>query len=171
MEKEQKAQTLLQLFNAGLEKWTALENVSRPEEASVRSAIETFERCSELVEKNSLFSSNETLDDITSASLTYLTIPFYLSELYQKIPLNAPTERRPLLAMSRRLLEQYLGACVKFEILSKPDIASYEREVDPDPGTLRNEKIARIKQAKAIDEHIKKNIQTKIAKSLIDDDE
>lgn len=163
-------QTLFELFNDALEQWTEIESKARVEENKVRQCISLFERANLLVQKNSLFSSNETLEDITTSSLTYLTIPYYLSELYQKLPL-AVIDRLPVLNTSRVYLEQFLQSCVKFEILSKADIAAFEREVDPDAGTLRTEKIARINQIKATNEIIQKNMKEKIERGAIDDDE
>jgi len=170
-QKPQQTQSLLELFHDALELWTDIESKAKPEESKVRSCIALFERANLLVQKNSLFSANETLEDITTSSLTYLTIPYYVSELYQKLPLLTPLERVPVLNTSHLYLEQFLQLCVKYEILSKADIAAFEREVDPDAGTLRNEKIARIKQIKATDELIKKNMKEKIERGSIDDDE
>jgi immunoglobulin-binding protein 1 len=163
-------QTLLEIFNDALDLWAQIEKIGRPEENKVRQCISLLDRATGLVEKNSLFSSNETLEDFTTSSLSYLTIPYYLSELYQKLPVQA-VERLPLLNKSRQYLEKFLLNCVKFEILSKSEIAAYEREVDPDAGTLRNEKIARIKQIKAIDEKINQHMKEKIERGNIDDDE
>jgi len=167
---QQQNQSLLELFHDALEKWTEIENKAKAEESKVRSCISLFERANSLVQKNSLFSANETLEDIPTSSLTYLTIPYYVSELYQKLPF-ASAERLPALNTSRVYLEQFLQLCVKYEILSKADIAAFEREVDPDAGTLRNEKIARIRQIKATDELIQKNMKEKIERGSIDDEE
>jgi len=93
-----------------------------------------------------------------------LTIPYYLSELYQKLPLQTPSERGPLIANSRKLAELYLNTCIKYEILSKEHITAYEREAEPDAGTLRNEKIARIKQIKSLNESLQKKMKEKIAR-------
>jgi immunoglobulin-binding protein 1 len=171
MESQKPQQTLLELFHEALDQWTDIENKARVEESKVRSCISLFEKANLLVQKNSLFSANETLEDITTSSLTYLTIPYYVSELYQKLPLGSPLERVPVLNTSHQYLEQFLQLCIKYEILSKDDIAAFEREVDPDAGTLRTEKIARIRQIKATDELIKKNMKEKIEKGSIDDDE
>jgi immunoglobulin-binding protein 1 len=171
METQKPQQTLLELFNDALDQWTEIESKACcVEESKVRNCISLFERANLLVQKNSLFSSNETLEDITTSSLTYLTIPYYLSELYQKLPFGQ-TDRLPVLNTSRQHLEQFLQLCVKYEILSKADIAAIEREVDPDAGTMRNEKIARIRQIKATDELIKKNMKEKIERNSIDDEE
>jgi len=150
--------TLLELFNDGLEKWTEFEKAGRVEENKVMAAIEVFHKASQLVDKNSLFSANETLEDIMTSSLNYLTIPYYLSELYQKLPRHSPAERCPILARSKEFLERYLSICVNYKILSTEDISVYEREADPDAGTLRNEKIARLRQLKSIDEKKSKKI-------------
>ncbi|KAJ5098435.1 hypothetical protein N7532_005436 [Penicillium argentinense] len=67
----------------------------------VNAAIAKFQECQRQVSIVSLFSSNESLDDVSTGDIQYMTLEYHLAELIQR----ATTSDRE--AVLRRALEQY----------------------------------------------------------------
>ena len=133
-----------------LETWGSTSEVYQE---NLRSAINTFEECRRLADQISLFSPNETEDDISSGDLLYLSIDYYLGELISK---NTQSERRLLLRGAQDAYERFLGRLDTYNLLSKPDRKLYERYLDNrdrftllpsiDASVRRDTKISRFKQ-------------------------
>ncbi|KAH0772413.1 hypothetical protein KY290_009550 [Solanum tuberosum] len=51
----------------------------------VKKGCELLRQCEEMISKLGLFSLNETIDDIITANLKYILVPYYLAELTEKI--------------------------------------------------------------------------------------
>jgi len=166
---------LFEVFTQGQVLWEEIEAFSGPRnddfQKKVIDAIQSFKQTLVLIEKNSLFSSNELLDDIPTSSLKYLSVHYYLGELLQKRNLPTP-QRLPLIREAKACIDVFLSRVVALKILSKEEIKIYQREGEPDPETRRNEKIARYKAQKAIKERISAILKEKLQKGLsIDDDD
>ncbi|MCJ1230735.1 hypothetical protein MMC12_007409 [Toensbergia leucococca] len=120
---------------------------------NLRAAIATFEDCRRLADRLSLFSPNETEDDISSADLRYLLIDYYLAELTIK---DTVSERKSVLRRAQEAYERYLGLLDRYGMLSKSDRRLHERYLDRrdefslmssnEPSARRDTKIARFKQ-------------------------
>ena len=133
-----------------LENW---ETTSQIYQDNLRAAISSFEECRRLADRVSLFSPNETQDDISSSDLQYLSIDYHLGEL---IPKNTSSTRKTTLQHAREAYERYLGLLDTYSMLSKSDRKLYERYQDnreafsllasSDLSARRDTKIARYKQ-------------------------
>ena len=145
-------------FTKSLEK---LESNSQSYQDKLRSAITTFERCQEVADQISLFSPNETVDDISSTDLRYLTIDFWLGTLCAR---QQSSERKSALQQSQSAYDRYLGRLDDYELLSKDDKKRYERFQEDratfsllgtgDATQRRNAKIARYKQEKQLKQQL-----------------
>jgi hypothetical protein len=121
----------------------------------LRTAIATFEECRQLADSVSMFSPNETLDDLSSQNLQFLSIDYYLGELVLK---NITPDRRRVLRSSQEALERYLNLLDDYSMLSASDKRLYERYTNnrdsfsllssSDASIRRDVKIARFKQEK-----------------------
>ena len=130
-----------------------LETTSQIYQDKLRDAISSFEECRSLADQVSLFSPNETEDDISSGDLQYLSIDYHLGELIQK---NTSSARKTTLQRAREAYERYLGLLDTYGMISKSDRKLYERYQDnreafsllasSDLSARRDTKIARYKQ-------------------------
>ena len=137
-----------------LEDW---ETTSQTHQDNLRAAISKFEECRDLVDQASMFSPNETEDDIASGDLQYLSVNYYLGDLIPKV---TGTDRKSLLRRSQEAYERYLGLLETYGLLSTEDEKLLERYRDSrdgfqllpnaDPTLRRNAKMARFRQEKEL---------------------
>ncbi|KAM7206852.1 TAP42-like protein [Naviculisporaceae sp. PSN 640] len=128
---------------------------------TVSSAVQGYKDCLRFIDNLSIFSPNETLEDIATTDLPYLLINFYLAELIQKLPLSSPTpsDRQTILTSARESYERYLHIIDSYELLLPPYkklLESYHESPttfstvssSSDPGARRNAKMANFKAEK-----------------------
>lgn len=133
----------------------SLESTSQIYQENLQSAISTLEECRKLADKVSLFSPNESADDISSGDLQYLSIDYILGDL---VPRTRATDRKPLLRASQEAYERYLILLDTYDLLAKNDKKLYERYQgnrdsfsllpSSDMSIRRETKIARFQQEK-----------------------
>ncbi|KAL7269243.1 Type 2A phosphatase-associated protein 42 [Rhizina undulata] len=130
--------------------------VSSEFQDKVQNSLAAYRKCKDLVERLSLFSLNETIEDVSSSELRYLLIDFYIAELGQK---DTALPRKTVLERSRSDYKRFLILCEAYELLSASDKATLEHLLDPssspvtlpsDPAMRRNAIIARYKQEKEL---------------------
>lgn len=101
-----------------------------------------------------LFSPNEELDDISTADLKYLLVPFLLAEV------TAATQdfERRLDALRQALVywRAFAHDCERLSVAHADDVRSIDRNPEEalDPMSKRTEKIERYKRAKELDEQV-----------------
>ncbi|XP_073006868.1 PP2A regulatory subunit TAP46 [Typha latifolia] len=119
---------------------------SSADEETLRKGIEALRRCDEMVSKLGLFSSNETKDEVSTANLKYLLVPFYLGELTEKV---AQEDRISILKSSQDQLKEFISICEALELIPEEELEiSGQRGADTF-ATRRAKKIARFKRQKA----------------------
>jgi len=159
------AGTLLEQYCRGVELFEESEKVSGPDSKEiVMSSVRYFQSCAVLIIQNGLFSSNEELTDFSSNSLKYLSISYYLGELYRRMPSNVPPERLNSLKQSKSYKEKFINTCIKLGILSKEDIKAYQNDTTANPQTKREEKIRRFRREKEINQQLNNLLQEKLKK-------
>ena len=131
--------------------------ISSSYQENLASAITAYESSLRLVSELSLFSPNETLEDLSSTSLPYLLINFRLGQLVEKI---TGGERKDVILRARGRYERFLKVLDGYDILSSGDAKMLERYLeDPerfstasttDATARRNTKIARFKEEKEL---------------------
>lgn len=129
--------------------------VSETYQENLASAIVSFEECLKVANEVSLFSPNETLEDINSGDLEYMLINFRLAQLIERITRG---ERRQNLLAARNRYERFLKLLDSYDMLSKSDAKLLEQYFDgpdkfstastSDAAARRNTKIARFKEEK-----------------------
>lgn len=141
-------------FLAGQELFSAIEDSSlsssdQKYQEMVKTAIQHLLTVSTLIDKLSLFSANETLEDINTKDLKYLLVDYYLGELLLK---RAGDQRLNIVMSAQNRFNIFLANCLTHQILGKAEKESYERVENPpkDPNDLRKEKIERHKKTKEL---------------------
>ncbi|KAI1825944.1 TAP42-like family protein [Xylaria intraflava] len=136
------------------------ETTSPSYQADITAALQSYEECVQIIDKISLLSTNESLEDIATSDLPYLLVFYRIAELLQKVSTNSPIERRRILISAREAYEKFLHILDSYSILSAQDsklFASYNEEPNAfstistsDPNARRNAKIANFKAEKQL---------------------
>ncbi|KAI9877075.1 MAG: Immunoglobulin (CD79A) binding protein 1 [Pleopsidium flavum] len=149
------------LFDSGNRQRKQLESSydanSSTYQENLRAAISTFEECRRLADEISLFSQNESLEDISSGDLQYLLISYYLAELILR---NNNSDRKPVLNQAQTFYENYLNLLDTYGVLSTSNRKLYESYLDnrkafstastTDVAARRESKIKRFRQEKEL---------------------
>ncbi|TVY25860.1 Uncharacterized protein LHYA1_G005656 [Lachnellula hyalina] len=128
---------------------------------NLAAAIKSYDDCLKLTDRLSLFSPNETLEDVTSGDLQYLQINYRLAELILRV---SSTDRKGTIQTARDAYERYLSLLDHYEILTPADKklyntyteapASFSTISTADPNARRNAKISNFKQEKELKKKI-----------------
>ncbi|GAB7362237.1 hypothetical protein MBLNU230_g2262t1 [Neophaeotheca triangularis] len=127
-------------------------------------AINLYTQCLELADRLSLFSPNESLEDISTSDLQFLVLDYHLAELILRITTtrNATASRKNNLRRASQNYESYLKRLDTYDILSRSDrglLESYQESPatfttttasSADAAARRDKKIARFKEEKAL---------------------
>jgi len=153
------------LFADAEEKRLALEGTYQTNTPSyhedLSSAVQTYNDCLEQIGRISLFSPNETAEDISTSDVPYLLVNYHLAELIQKLPSSTLPARRALLSSARDAYERYLHLLDNYSLLSEPNNKLLERYTDSpaafstisagaDGAARRDAKIANLKLEKEL---------------------
>ncbi|PBP21905.1 type 2A phosphatase-associated protein 42 [Diplocarpon rosae] len=124
---------------------------------NVAAAIATYDDCLKLADRLSLFSPNETLEDLTSGDLQYLLINYRLADLFLRV---SGGDRKATLQKARDAYERYLSLLDQYEILTEPQKKLYTIYTEypttfstinsSDPNARRGAKIANFKLEKEL---------------------
>uniref|UniRef100_A0A0E0F9D5 PP2A regulatory subunit TAP46 n=1 Tax=Oryza meridionalis TaxID=40149 RepID=A0A0E0F9D5_9ORYZ len=124
----------------------SLASSSSLDQEGIRKGVDLLRRCDEMVSKLGLFSSNETKDDVSTANLKYLLVPYFLGEMTEKV---AQKDRIPVLKVSQDHLKEFISICEALELISEDEL-ELSRQKQPDTmANRRAQKVARFKRQKA----------------------
>ncbi|XP_060174188.1 PP2A regulatory subunit TAP46-like isoform X4 [Lycium barbarum] len=112
----------------------------------VRKGCELLRQCEEMVSKLGLFSLNETKDDISTANLKYILVPYYLAELAEKI---AEDDRIKVLKTSQAKLKEFISFCETMELVPEEEMETSKQGGADTALDRRAKKIARFKRQRA----------------------
>lgn len=128
-------------------------------QATLTSAIAAFKESAETIDRVSLFSPNESLEDIASNELQYLVVYYYLADLTLRRTAEL-SARKDILIQGRAYYDRFLKLLDSYDILSKSEVALYERYTESrddfsvvatsDMVARRAEKIAKLKEEKEL---------------------
>ncbi|KAF2803073.1 type 2A phosphatase-associated protein 42 [Mytilinidion resinicola] len=124
---------------------------------NLTAAIATYEECLRVADQVSLYSPNETLDDISSGDLQYMPLNYHLAELILKI---TGGDRKAYIKRAQICYEKFLKLLDSYDMLSKSDARLLERYLDArdefstasttDAAARREMKISRFKEEKEL---------------------
>ncbi len=119
--------TLSETFDAATAKWHAVDTGEDVTQATVKACIGEFQACAKIIRTNAVFSSNETLRDLSTRRLSYLLVPLRLAELQDRIRVDlsgGPGPRLGLLERADGYLGEFLQRCTAHQL---PDDVDKER--------------------------------------------
>ncbi|KAI5301814.1 hypothetical protein KEM56_001335 [Ascosphaera pollenicola] len=155
---------------------TAADSTSETYKDQLRNAINKLEECQNRIAQVSLFSSNESLEDINTSDLPYLTVDYHLAELLQR---SYGEDRLKSLRSISSVYDSFLERLDNYGLLSAGDKKLYEQYVEhpqtftlapaSNPAARRETKISRFTEEKKLKETLK--YYRKNSKSLQADDE
>ncbi|KAJ5893548.1 hypothetical protein N7495_005239 [Penicillium taxi] len=157
----EQSQTLRSLFTSAIEKKSSLESRGDTNSDAYRNdvnqTIEKFQECQRQIGILSLFSSNESLDDVSSGDLKYMTLEYFLAELIQRSP---SSDREALLRRALEQYEKFLTRVDEYGLLPKGDKSLFDGYVaNPSAFTLapvndaaarRDTKVRRFREEKEL---------------------
>ncbi|KAF1943057.1 type 2A phosphatase-associated protein 42 [Clathrospora elynae] len=127
---------------------------------NLRTTIATYEECLDISEQVSLFSPNETLEDISSSDLQYMAINYHLAESVQKIFSTDVATRKQNLLRARGHYERFMKLLDAYDVLSKADAKLFETYTEDknnfstastrDAAARRDAKITRFREEKEL---------------------
>ncbi|GMJ13605.1 2A phosphatase associated protein of 46 kD [Hibiscus trionum] len=112
----------------------------------VKKGCEVLGKCEDMINKLGLFSSNETKDDISTANLKYLLVPFYLAELTEKL---ARDQRIQILKISQAKLKEFISFCEAMELVPREELEGSSQGASNSFADRRALKIARFRRQRA----------------------
>lgn len=137
-----------------------------------------FEQATVIVNQVSMFSPNEQIDEVSTESLPFMLLPYFLGKLTTKVHKPNSTE---MLELGEIYFNDHLQRCQEYELCDAP-----KKRTDQDNKTdavqqkneqrelieaayNRNDKIAQYRKMKEIDEYMKK-MQTAVKSKTADEE-
>ncbi|KAK3943842.1 TAP42-like protein [Diplogelasinospora grovesii] len=114
---------------------TSYDTTSSSYTDSVSQAIKDYQSCLDQISRLSLFSPNESVEDISTSNLPYLLVNFHLAELIQRLPSSSPQGRKQTLTSAREAYERYLHQLDSYSLL-KPVYKKLLEEYTDSPTTF-----------------------------------
>ncbi|XP_051189171.1 PP2A regulatory subunit TAP46 [Lolium perenne] len=124
----------------------ALASSSSLDQEGIRRGVDLLRRCDDMVSNLGLFSSNETKDDVSTANLKYLLVPYYLGEMTEQVEQE---DRIPVLKAAQDHLKEFISTCEALELVPENEL-ELSRQGRPETAANRREqKVARFRRQKA----------------------
>nr|GAT54622.1 serine/threonine protein phosphatase PP2A-associated protein [Mycena chlorophos] len=116
----------------------------------VRSSLADLTALSARIVGLSLFSPNETLEDISTRDLIYLAVPFALAEVQGRVRVSEPAEDIANVRQSQRHLNKCVSSLEDYEIVSETErkLHAQDPAAIKDPASRRELKIKQFQQEK-----------------------
>ncbi|KAL8401673.1 hypothetical protein RB596_008463 [Gaeumannomyces avenae] len=127
--------------------------------ARLDAAVEAYRQALALIGRASVFSPNETLEDVRTDYLPYMLVEHHLANLAQKVPTEGPAARRAVLKESRARHERFLHLLDSYGALAAPQqrlLRDYDESpasfstLPADPARRRDAKIAAFRREKEL---------------------
>ncbi|KAI5289559.1 hypothetical protein KEM54_003663 [Ascosphaera aggregata] len=159
---EEQSQTLRSLFQSALSLKEELSSATADGTSDayrdrLRDAISKLEECQRRIAQLSLFSSNESVEDITTNDLPFLTVEYHLAELLQR---SYGEDRLKSLRRTLEIYEAFLSRLDDYDLLSTSNQQLYAQYVEKpqffslapssNPAVRRETKIARFREEKQL---------------------
>ncbi|KAG9123401.1 hypothetical protein FRC07_014989 [Ceratobasidium sp. 392] len=99
-----------------------------------------------------LFSKNETLEDVSTRQLVYMSVPYATAELLQSLPSTEPTQRKDTLIQAESEMQKFISYIVDYEIVDETTTQSIKRSAQllNNPAQRREVKIQQYQAEKQL---------------------
>mmetsp|Transcript_17294 Transcript_17294/g.25551 ORF Transcript_17294/g.25551 Transcript_17294/m.25551 type:complete len:358 (-) Transcript_17294:1554-2627(-) len=91
--------------------------LDRFRKAITEASVDQWQDLQRIIDSLALFSSNESLDDLTTKSIPLLSIDYHLAIAYFNLPTESPSERRSNILQGVDYLANFLQRMEEYEIL------------------------------------------------------
>lgn len=173
-------QSLQTIFSKGWEGFEELEETSLPFNSAeyqrkVKATMKKFEEATTVVNQIGLFSPNELIDEVSTDSLQYLMLPFYLGKISLKLQHES---RGEVLQIAEVYFKDFLQRCQEYELCDehkKNTVGAAEGSNTDELAQLmraahaRNDKLAQFRKKKELDEFVKK-MKLAVRNKSVDDE-
>ncbi|KAJ2929982.1 hypothetical protein H1R20_g7097, partial [Candolleomyces eurysporus] len=107
----------------------------------------------------SLFSPNETVEDISTKDLIYLSLPYALSEAQSRVQADSRSARLESLDQTQRYMKSFVSLLENYNIVPAPERELFEKQASSirDPAKKRELKINQFKKEKDLKNRIQAN--------------
>ncbi|KAG9127214.1 hypothetical protein FRC07_000175 [Ceratobasidium sp. 392] len=107
-----------------------------------------------------LFSKNETLEDISTRQLVYLSVPYATAELLQSLPSTELNLRKDTLVQAESEMQKFISYIVEYEVVDEATIRSIKRSAESlnNPAQRREAKIQQYQAEKQLKQQIQAHI-------------
>ncbi|XP_016998452.2 immunoglobulin-binding protein 1 [Drosophila takahashii] len=144
----------------------------------VKTAMGLFEQATVIVNQVSMFSANELIDEVSTESLPFMLLPYFLGKLTTKI--NSPTSTQSI-ELGEIYFKDHLQRCQEYELCGAPKSQQVANQADNqaekseqrelmEAAFNRNDKIAQYRRMKEIDEYMAKMRDAVKSKTADDED-
>ncbi|GLC51908.1 hypothetical protein PLESTB_000561700 [Pleodorina starrii] len=122
----------------------------------ISSAVALLVRTQSAVESMGVFSANEDRDDLATADIKYLLVPFYLGSLLSAAPVRtdgatgASAARLALVSQASSALATFLQRCEQYDLLGALGRTAYDAGAAIDPAAKRTFKVDMFRRGKAL---------------------
>ncbi len=93
------------------------------------------------IEASDTFSPNEIIDDVSTASLRYLSVPFMLADFHLSLPVTSYTQRSEHVKAARLLFKRFLDRCDSLLLITEQAKRALSGKAPSDPVAARQQKI------------------------------
>jgi immunoglobulin-binding protein 1 len=123
---EQSDQSLSSTFASAESLREQIASGSLPSNEALPKLIQLYTQCAKLIHTLSLFSPNETLEDISSSELQYLLVDYFLADaLFRQQSQGGPARKETVLE-ARSIWERFLRRLDEYELLNKQESRLWE---------------------------------------------
>ncbi|KAF2226914.1 phosphatase 2A-associated protein [Elsinoe ampelina] len=154
--------SLYQSAEGKRQKLSQLPSSNAPEFQDIlNSALSDYQKALDTVDRGSIFSRNEIIDDVSTSDIRYFLLRYYLADLTLK---KTGGDRKAHVKEAQSLLTAFLKQLDSHDILTKPDAKLLERFLDTpdtfsiassaDPAARREIKIRRFREEKELKQRL-----------------
>jgi immunoglobulin-binding protein 1 len=121
--------------------------------ADCQELLGLLQHAEQLVEQGALFSRNEDQDDLSTATLRYLLIPFLKADVLNTMPQQSMAQRLQQATAAKAAYSHFLQHASQYSLLGSTCQSAYEAQEAGqaiDLGTARSQKVERFKRSKAV---------------------
>ncbi|KAF8350541.1 TAP42-like protein [Amanita rubescens] len=147
--------SLSKLFVKSLSAASKASNLSTVESQTqelIQSCLKDLKMIQSRLAALSVFSPNESLEDIGTKDLAYLFVPYVQSEVLDRIKTTGITERLQVLEQAQRLLRDFSSSVENYDIVPEMERTLHQRKASAirDPKQKREIKIMQYKKEKEL---------------------
>jgi immunoglobulin-binding protein 1 len=131
-----------------------------PTATAIPQLVTLYSQCAKLISSLSLFSPNESLDDISSSELQYLLVDYFLADALFRKGIPVAQERKETVLEARSIWERFMRRLDQYDMFRKEDARMWERYLENkngfevagglDASQRRDVKITRFREEKEL---------------------